>query len=238
MVPTKCYHSGLTPQFNTWLVVCRDMSARVEVRRVSQFCKPLWNILHDQGSLSTMEYWIQFLISKNCLHLLQFWLSVDSFKNASSSLNKCPSRPLAAESRQVEWAAVDCLATAGALAGQDSERVSSCKASVSQGVQNSLPKGKMKPQSPVELQSQEAGTSSALNGVGRKVVVDGDMTKGSQSNMRSQELGGELARQTSLSRSLKPSVLHVHIYHLRQCTLCLSELRARVHTMLVNVTTC
>ena len=213
------------------------MSAGMEGRKVSQFRKPLGSILHDRGPLSTLEYWIQFLISRNGLHLLQFWFSVDSFKNASSSFNKCPPpRPLAAASndiRQMEWAAVDCLATAGPLVGHgDSERVtsdSSCKASVCEGIPNSNSQGKMEPQSLVELQAQEAGTnSSTLNGVGRKLVVDSDMTKESQSNARGQEPGGELARQTSLSRSL-------HYYHLRQCILCQS---ACVHTIPVNVYTC
>lgn len=221
-------------------MICRDVSAGMEGRKVSQFRKPLGSILHDRGPLSTLEYWIQFLISRNGLHLLQFWFSVDSFKNASSSFNKCPPpRPLAAASndiRQMEWAAVDCLATAGPLVGHgDSERVtsdSSCKASVCEGIPNSNSQGKMEPQSLVELQAQEAGTnSSTLNGVGRKLVVDSDMTKESQSNARGQEPGGELARQISLSESSRS----LHYYHLRQCILCQS---ACVHTIPVNVYTC
>ena len=67
--------------------------------RVSQFCKPLQNILNDQGTHSILEYWVQFMISRNSLHLLQFWFSVASFQNTfSTSFKKrhCqPPHPLA-----------------------------------------------------------------------------------------------------------------------------------------------
>ena len=53
--------------------------------RVSQLSKPLWDCLHDHTSLSVLEYFIQFLAAKDALHLLQFWFSVASFKNALPS---------------------------------------------------------------------------------------------------------------------------------------------------------
>jgi A-kinase anchor protein 10 len=59
--------------------------------RVSQLCKPLWNCLHDQSPLSILEYFIQFMTTRKALHLLQFWFSVASFKNAlPSSTTEAP----------------------------------------------------------------------------------------------------------------------------------------------------
>ena len=69
------------------------MSSEGDVRpRVSQLCKPLWNCLHDQSPLSILEYFIPFMTTRNALHLLQFWFSVASFKNAQpSSTTEAPS---------------------------------------------------------------------------------------------------------------------------------------------------
>lgn len=59
--------------------------------RVSQLCKPLWNCLHEQTPLSILEYLIQFMAARDALHLLQFWFSVTSFKNAIPSSAMAPS---------------------------------------------------------------------------------------------------------------------------------------------------
>ena len=53
--------------------------------RTSQLCKPLSAILKDSGTLSVLDYFIQFMESEGALHLLQFWFAVESFKNAISS---------------------------------------------------------------------------------------------------------------------------------------------------------
>ena len=60
------------------------------VKRVSQFCKPLWDCLNtsDQSPLSMLEYFIQFMAARNALHLLQFWFSVASFRGATPSLTR------------------------------------------------------------------------------------------------------------------------------------------------------
>lgn len=50
--------------------------------RMSQLCKPLSAVLRDTASLSMLEYFIQFMESIGALHLVQFWLSVESFKSA------------------------------------------------------------------------------------------------------------------------------------------------------------
>ena len=50
--------------------------------RMSQLCKPLSAVLRDTSSLSMLEYFIQFMESIGALHLVQFWLSVESFKSA------------------------------------------------------------------------------------------------------------------------------------------------------------
>ena len=50
--------------------------------RTSQLCKPLSAVLQDTSSLSMLEYFIQFMESVGGLHLVQFWLSVESFKSA------------------------------------------------------------------------------------------------------------------------------------------------------------
>ena len=57
--------------------------------RVSQFCKPLQNILSDRGTPSILDYWVQFMRSRNSLHLLQFWFSVASFQNTFSTSFNC-----------------------------------------------------------------------------------------------------------------------------------------------------
>ena len=58
-----------------------------ERERVSQLCKPLWECLNapDSSPLSVLEYFIQFMAARDALHLLQFWFSVASFRNAASS---------------------------------------------------------------------------------------------------------------------------------------------------------
>lgn len=153
-----------------------------------------------------LEYWIQFLISRNCLHLLQFWFSVASFKNASSSSNKFPSRTPATENSDIRK--VECLSgeSTGSLAGHVSGKPdrmtsdSSCMDSVNEGIHNSHPKGEMEPQSFVEFQSQEVSTTT-LNGVGREVGMDGGVTEGTRSSMISQRAEGGIVRQTSLSKS-------------------------------------
>ena len=56
--------------------------------RVSQLCKPLWECLNAPDSshpLSVLEYFIQFMAARDALHLLQFWFSVASLRNAASS---------------------------------------------------------------------------------------------------------------------------------------------------------
>ena len=50
--------------------------------RTSQLCKPLSAVLRDTSSLSMLEYFVQFMESVGSLHLVQFWLSVESFKSA------------------------------------------------------------------------------------------------------------------------------------------------------------
>ena len=50
--------------------------------QTSQLCKPLSAVLRDTSSLSMLEYFIQFMESVGSLHLVQFWLSVESFKSA------------------------------------------------------------------------------------------------------------------------------------------------------------
>jgi len=50
--------------------------------RMSQLCKPLSAVLQDTSSLSMLEYFIQFMESIGALYLVQFWLSVESFKSA------------------------------------------------------------------------------------------------------------------------------------------------------------
>jgi len=59
-----------------------DASSWTSEARTSQLCKPLSAILRDTSSFSVLEYFIQFMESGGGLHLVQFWLSVESFKSA------------------------------------------------------------------------------------------------------------------------------------------------------------
>jgi hypothetical protein len=64
-------------------------------RRVSRLCQPLLNCLHsDQSPLSVLEYLIQFMAARDALHLLQFWFSVTSFRNAAPTSLTDSNRPL------------------------------------------------------------------------------------------------------------------------------------------------
>ena len=55
--------------------------------RTSKLCKSLPEILTDVSSLSMLEYFIQYMESMKALHLVQFWLAVESFKT------QCHSQP-------------------------------------------------------------------------------------------------------------------------------------------------
>ena len=55
------------------------------IPRTSQLCKPLAAILRDSGTLSMLEYFIQYMEEQDALHLLQFWFAVESFKIAAPS---------------------------------------------------------------------------------------------------------------------------------------------------------
>ena len=63
--------------------------------RVSRLCQPLLNCLHsDQSPLSVLEYLIQFMAARDALHLLQFWFSVTSFRNATPTSLTDSNKPL------------------------------------------------------------------------------------------------------------------------------------------------
>ena len=70
-----------------------DVTKWTSEARMSQLCKPLSAVLRDTSSLSMLEYFIQFMESIGALHLVQFWLSVESFKSAghgtSHSIRDC-----------------------------------------------------------------------------------------------------------------------------------------------------
>ena len=48
----------------------------------SHLCKDLLTTLTEDSPDSPMEYFIQFMESISAVHLIQFWLSVESFKSA------------------------------------------------------------------------------------------------------------------------------------------------------------
>lgn len=66
------------------------------VSRTSGLCKPLAAILMDSLPLSLLEYFIQHMESIGTLHLVQFWLTVQSFKLATSSSNSSTATAAAA----------------------------------------------------------------------------------------------------------------------------------------------
>ena len=66
------------------------------VSRTSGLCKPLAAILMDSSPLSLLEYFIQHMESIGTLHLVQFWLTVQSFKLATSSSNSSTATAAAA----------------------------------------------------------------------------------------------------------------------------------------------
>lgn len=53
----------------------------------SHLCKDLLTTLKDDSPDSLMEYFIQYMESINAVQLIQFWLSVESFKAARLSSN-------------------------------------------------------------------------------------------------------------------------------------------------------
>ena len=55
------------------------------IPQTSQLCKPLAAILRDLGTLSMLEYFIQYMEEQGALRLLQFWFAVESFKIAAPS---------------------------------------------------------------------------------------------------------------------------------------------------------
>ena len=57
-------------------------------RKASRLCKQLPEILRDDSSLSMLEYFIQYMESVKALHLVQFWLTVESFKGQGGSSPK------------------------------------------------------------------------------------------------------------------------------------------------------
>lgn len=48
--------------------------------KASKLCKSFSEIMRDTSSLSVLEYFIQYMESVSALHLVQFWLAVESFK--------------------------------------------------------------------------------------------------------------------------------------------------------------
>ena len=53
----------------------------------SQLCKPLDVVLHEPSTFSVLNYFIQYMDSIGALHVVQFWLSVESFKSAETASN-------------------------------------------------------------------------------------------------------------------------------------------------------
>ena len=53
-----------------------------ELETKSRLCRTLPEVLHDNGAL---PYFIQFMQAQNVAHLVQFWLSTESFTTASWS---------------------------------------------------------------------------------------------------------------------------------------------------------
>lgn len=48
--------------------------------KTSKLCKSFPEVMKDDSPLSILEYFIQYMESVNALHLVQFWLTVESFK--------------------------------------------------------------------------------------------------------------------------------------------------------------
>lgn len=63
-------------------------------RQFSQLCKPLDVILRESSSFSILDYFIQYMDSIGALHVVQFWLSVKSFKSAEIASNMVHSESL------------------------------------------------------------------------------------------------------------------------------------------------
>ena len=51
----------------------------------SKLCKSFPEVMKDTSSLSMLEYFIQYMESVGALHLVQFWLTVESFKALAHS---------------------------------------------------------------------------------------------------------------------------------------------------------
>ena len=75
-------YTMLTDHIYSHVLTMMDATKWTSEARTSQLCKPLSAVLRDTSSLSMLEYFIQFMESVGSLHLVQFWLSVESFKSA------------------------------------------------------------------------------------------------------------------------------------------------------------
>lgn len=53
--------------------------------KASQLCKSFPEVMKDTSSLSMLEYFIQYMEFVGALHLVQFWLTVESFKALAHS---------------------------------------------------------------------------------------------------------------------------------------------------------
>lgn len=50
--------------------------------KTSKLCKSFCEVLRDSSTPSILEYFLQYMESVGALHIVHFWFSVESFKNA------------------------------------------------------------------------------------------------------------------------------------------------------------
>lgn len=206
------------------------MSSEGDVRlRVSQLCKPLWNCLHDQSPLSILEYFVQFMTTRNALHLLQFWFSVASFKNAqSSSMTEAPSHysnnPTTSEplvqgddksrfegscGRTLQSSQASAVHNNPAIAGVDNSdgmpRSDQSTCHVSGSIRQTI--GEVKPSGYCGDGDCDVSCIEGLNGLNGRRGREREgsepvIGRGNQSSVESQREGAtpEISRQTSLSK--------------------------------------
>ena len=170
-----------------------------EGKRVSQLCKPLWDILHDQTPLSVLEYLVQFMDTRNSLHLLQFWFSVASFRKATSSGLSGANKSLpntVASSSHCEEEAQNC----SGVERRSQEQINDVP-KVDSLANEPVPSDKLVSESSCQTHLQQRNNYLLRGETLSLSERDGKMMAGSRSYKRGQ-VPQVLERQTSLSKSL------------------------------------
>ena len=188
--------------------------------RVSQLSKPLWNCLHDQSPLSILEYFIQFMAAGDALHLLQFWFSVASFRNAIPSCATTTTTDTTQMDDTVQQHCTPVISSSATTASRSDES-SRCETSedtqIVPGHRQAVGVPGFISQSPIRISSQPGdgdgesgtvtgaargvscvGTELCMNDIGQRGGEDGGVAIGREEKSRP----SDITRQPSLSESI------------------------------------